>query len=67
MFCRSAVEVISKAFVLKGFRSSFPDYIKVIKVSAFVEAVVKIDTPTQIYVIKIIVSYRFIKGRLMNC
>lgn len=33
---------------MKGFRSSFPDYIKVIKVSAFVDAVVKIDTPTNI-------------------
>lgn len=48
-FCRSAVKTINKAFALKGFRSFFPDCIKVIKVSAFVDAVVKIDNHTQIH------------------
>lgn len=42
VFCRSAVEVINKAFVLKGFRSSFPDHIKVnLRSLLFVDAVVK--------------------------
>lgn len=48
-FCRSAVKAINKAFVLKGFRSSFPDCIKVVKASAFVDAVVKIHNHTQIH------------------